>query len=95
MRASERASERTCEAANRSGGLIRKERAKEVGGDKRGHSHMTSALRGREVSPQADNSTDRLGDPDCDKGGEGVLSPQNFADIVCECPQEGNKTEKV
>ena len=65
---SERASERTCEAANRSGGLIRKERAKEVEWDKRGHSHMTSALRGREVSPKADNSTDRLRESGRKKG---------------------------
>ena len=33
-----------------------------------GHLHMTSALRGREVSPKADYSTDRLHDYDCDRG---------------------------
>ena len=42
----------------------------------RGHSHMTSALRGKGVSSKADDSTGRLRDFDSDKGEKGSNYPQ-------------------
>ena len=46
---------------------------------------MLSALSG--IRPQADDGTDRLRDQDSDTDkGEGVKSPKQFVDVICEWP---------
>ena len=52
----------------------------------RDHSHMTSALRGREGGcPKHDDSTDRLREWDSDKGGV-VQKAEKFVDIISMAP---------